>query len=314
MIQKLSYIKTRILTKILEKPIPKATDSDRKLIEKLQNNIKSQQSSAINTKEWSSFEKQVASLITTKDPRHFLRWNIIQSTMFSTNHKYTRTEYKNLKLSPKWNVWKKIIKEDFIGDPLPEIVCPKSSGNRIHHSYHLHQFEETTNTSILNYDVIFEFGGGYGSMRRVVDKLGFKGIYILFDLPVFSLLQQYYLNTLKIQTTNFTTDQNFSSENKTYCVSNFKQLEALLNKINTTNKKRLFIATWSLSETPLELRQKVETLTKSFSAFLIAYQKEFSNINNIEYFNNMKSKKNNLLWKTWEIPHLKGNSYLIGNK
>ena len=42
-------------------------------------------------------------------------------------------------------------------------------------------------------DVIVEFGGGYGSMCRLVRKLGFKGRYVIFDLRPILALQKYYL-------------------------------------------------------------------------------------------------------------------------
>jgi hypothetical protein len=42
-------------------------------------------------------------------------------------------------------------------------------------------------------DCIIEFGGGFGSMCRLVHALGFRGQHIIFDLPPVWALQRYYL-------------------------------------------------------------------------------------------------------------------------
>jgi hypothetical protein len=42
-------------------------------------------------------------------------------------------------------------------------------------------------------DCIVEFGGGFGSMCRLIGALGFRGRYVIFDLPPVLALQRYYL-------------------------------------------------------------------------------------------------------------------------
>ena len=44
--------------------------------------------------------------------------------------------------------------------------------------------------------VIVEFGGGYGSMCRLLHKLGFSGQYFIYDLPEFVALQRYFLKSI----------------------------------------------------------------------------------------------------------------------
>src|SRR5207244_11597755 len=43
---------------------------------------------------------------------------------------------------------------------------------------------------------VLEFGGGYGSMCRLFHNLGFRGRYLIFDLPAFSALQRFFLRSI----------------------------------------------------------------------------------------------------------------------
>ena len=98
---------------------------------------------------------------------------------------------------PDWKqVWEEILEEDSAGDPKPYKGYRRSSGNRIHQAYHLARFQEETGLPVSRFPLIVEFGGGYGSLCRLVHKLGFKGQYIIFDLPEFVALQKFYLGSL----------------------------------------------------------------------------------------------------------------------
>ena len=127
---------------------------------------------------------------------------------------------------------------------------------------------------------IIEFGGGYGGMCRLIRKMGFKGKYILYDLPELNLLQEYYLI-------------------KENCMEN----TVITNNFSIFNDKYdLLIATWSLSEIPLSIREKVAQSAKNF---IMASQFEFAGIDNIKYFNSLKLD-------VFNIEHLPGNFYIMG--
>ena len=74
----------------------------------------------------------------------------------------------------------------------------------------------------------------------------------------------------------------------------------------------MFLTTWALSETPLEVRESFEGILPLFDSFLFAYQDEFDGIDNIEYFKKIKRKHRK--WVDIEIEHLPGNRYLLGSK
>ena len=64
---------------------------------------------------------------------------------------------------------------------------------------------------------------------------------------------------------------------------NFK----IFNKIQ---KKSLFIANWSLSETKLKFREKFINLLKDYNYVLISFQENFEDIDNLEYFKKLSRK------------------------
>jgi len=53
--------------------------------------------------------------------------------------------------------------------------------------------ERMTGHRISDFNFVFEFGGGYGSFARIAHSLGFRGQWIIHDLPELSALQRMYL-------------------------------------------------------------------------------------------------------------------------
>ncbi|MFC1567282.1 hypothetical protein ACFL3R_00410 [Thermodesulfobacteriota bacterium] len=252
-------------------------------------------------------------LVLTDNPREFLRWDVIMGTMFVSNDKYVTTELNHLRGKPDWNErWQKAIEEVAPGRPVPFNKYHRSSGNLIHHAYHLSQFEEKTGVALDDVDFVFEFGGGYGSMCRLFYNLGFKGKYVIFDLPHFAALQKYYLKTIGI--TVHALDKFKSAENGVVCISDIEKLQNILSGHNDSCHS-LFIATWSISEAPLHIRDAVLSLASSFSSFLISYQVDFGEMDNIKYFETYKNYcQQEIQWNQWQIKHLPKNTYLVGTR
>jgi hypothetical protein len=222
---------------------------------------------------------------------------------------YYPEELEYLKSDAKWNTrWEPAIKESNIGHPQKCKEYPKSSSNLIHHAYHLAQFESKTGIEINELDSVFEFGGGYGSMCRLFANLGFKGKYIIYDFPEFSALQNYYLKSLGIINNNKT-----QNGIQVELISNIDQITSTIN--NFSKQKNLFLATWSISETPIDFRSMFFPLLQNkFDYYLFCYQQQFNEVDNIKYFSNIQSEiPTNLKWADWKINHLPGNNhYLIG--
>jgi len=258
---------------------------------------------------WLINMNRLRELVLNQDPREFLRWDVISHTMFVSFAPYLSTELKFLKYRPDWNTrWRQAIKESSVGHPIPDIYYP-SSGNLIHHAYHVAQFEEKTKVQIHDMDYVFEFGGGYGSMCRLFYNLGFHGKYIIFDLPSFSALQRYFLGTLGFPVKPVS--EFVTSETGVVCLSEMQQLQALFSDhINTKNG--MFIGTWSISESPISIRNSVLPLVSKFQSFLIAYQDKFGEVNNMDFFDRWKESIRKVSWQSWRIEDIPGNNYLVG--
>ncbi|NOY66522.1 MAG: hypothetical protein GXP13_03820 [Gammaproteobacteria bacterium] len=304
----------QILTLFNDKPLGPPSEEDKKLVDefrvsfaeialpKLTSNLQSE----IN---WFNNMSRLRELVLTGDPRDFLRWDVIKKTMFVAHSSFIPTELSYLKKRPDWSSrWQHVINESSPGHPLPYAYYPKSSGNLIHQAYHLAVFEEQSGQNFNDVDLVVEFGGGYGSMCRLFNNLGYAGKYIIFDLKPFSLLQTFYLKSLGIPI--LTLDNFKSSKTGVLLLSEIFHLKEVLNDFDD-KKKAMFLATWSISETPLSVRETFLPLIAGFGSYLIAYQDSFGEVDNIDYFNSWKKENPDVSWRYCRIKQLPGSSYLM---
>lgn len=246
---------------------------------------------AENSKDsWLKNRNELRLMLSTKDLSTFLKWDVIKRTMY---YNAPFVEYWGLKKN--WSMWKNAIIEDHVGMPEPYRLNNRSSGILVHHAYHLQQIIGNYVSAITDFDMIIEFGGGYGSMCRLISNLGFTGEYVIFDLPEFSILQKYYLSSVRKKPTN---------------LSLLTKLDDLVS-FGKSCKTILLIATWSLSEAPLDVREKFLELV-NFDYALLAYQDAFDGVNNNAFFDMLRNKNKEIKWKKIPVKHIPGNTYLIG--
>lgn len=299
-----------ILKRIIKKCIA-PTAAETTLISHLRNEIRSlpelKPSVSLADNEWSRYRMTLRSAILECDPRFFLTWDVIGHTMFVGNAAYIQHELDSLKRNKLWEArYKRGIREDSSGCPLPYPAYRRSSGNLIHHAYTLSQFEEKVKTSVSELDLVFEFGGGYGGMCRLFHRLGFSGAYVIFDFEEFGSLQRYYLRSLGLPVLD--KDTPVDMRMGIACISDIARIPAEMAQV----RKKLFIGTWSISETSMRYRTDFMMAIPDFEQYLLAYQRQFGEVNNQDYFNRFMHARKQLLWETWEIPHLKGNYYAVG--
>lgn len=259
---------------------------------------------------WNRFRSELRNSVIHQDARCFLRWDVIQKTMFVSNAPFARKEFASLKIDEHWRtVWKEAIEEDLCGHPKPFFLHPRSSGNRIHQAYHLAQFQQRSGIGFRDLKFIFEFGGGYGGMCRIVHKLGFAGKYVIFDFPEMCLLQRFYLRCVGLPAAYFTTDDR--TDNAIVLTSCLEDLHQVIAETKTG--RSLLIATWSLSEAPAALRRTILQEVAGFGSFLISYQDRFGEEDNQLFFKNWTSSlPPDIQWSDWPLTHLPGNRYLMG--
>ena len=256
------------------------------------------------TKAWIKNRIELRKNILSRDPRNFLQWEVVQKTMF---HECKQTELEFLKKQTNWNILQRALVEDSAGNPRRFTNMPESSGNLIHHLYSVVQFLNTfPDTSLQSMSSAVEFGGGYGSMARLFYKLGFNGRYSIFDVPEFSALQEYFLSSLNLSVPIFRKPTKEQGIVILSDIEDFKK-QCALDVVD------LFIATWSISESPLELRTVILDAVQKSKYSLLAYQAQFQDINNTDYFKKY-IKISGCDWKELPITHLPGQYYAFGSK
>lgn len=214
--------------------------------------------------------------INKNPPEEFLTLPTIRGNMFVGNAPY---------ISREWSVlpepYRPLCKEPCFGGP--EMWQEWTSGNMIRQAYHAWQWSssqwETINKKMASLSHITEFGGGYGAMALMCYRLGFRGQYILVDLPEFLLLQEFYLSNVLPDIISF----------------QFKQWHS--------GPTDLLIACFSLSETDEVLRTLFLNSIQP-KHVLIGYQSQFDGINNDEFFSRVEGERHN-------DPFLPDHRYLV---
>lgn len=225
------------------------------------------------------------------DCSDFLQWPFIINDMF---HTPPNLVFDTLTNSKYWELWKGALEEDSFGKPTPYSLYPKGSGNLLFHAYSLLQLANfISEFNVKNLKSIYEFGGGYGSFCRMLHKMGFVGEYTIYDLPVFSKLQGIFLKNVGL------------ADKKISLISDWPE--------ETEINADLFVAMWSISESPIELRDKILSMVKS-KYILITYREEWLGFDNVTYFKKFKEDRLNYTWIDYTISYLPTDHYLLGKK
>lgn len=160
------------------------------------------------------------------------------------------------------------------------------------------------NIDVKSYDVILEFGGGYGGMAKVCSGMGFNSTYYIYDLPQLKRIQEYHLTNICVRHKIINTED---------------QLEEVVEK----KGKKMFIATWSISEVSSDLRERIVDVIKDFDSVFIIFQHNNpvgDKQNNYNYFygdETFRAKFNKI--NKWNLEKMRfvhwdgGSYYMIGN-
>lgn len=259
-----------------------------------------------------SFSKNIGFFIKNKKLANFLRINIIQNIFFIHNRFYLAFQLYKILSSPNRKLWKKLLLEKKIGNPVPFFLYKKTSGNRIRHVYHLKNFFD--HYGFRNYDCVIEIGGGYGCMCDIFNNINNKKKYIIFDTFEVNLLQYYYLKSL-----NYKVSLNKCSSN-IMLISNINLFKKTIISLGKDTDK-ILISNWGLSEFPINLRKEIMSILPKCSSFLISFQKKFERINNLFFFRKYFFKYNDRYFIKFKKIHSMNlfnftnqHYYLFGNK
>jgi hypothetical protein len=255
------------------------------------------------------FNNVVNNILIENKTINFLKNTHIQNIFFIHNRFFIRNELAELKMDKNnWALWKRLLIENNVGDPIKYFLYPKSSGNRIRQVYHLKKFLEYSNINLFNIKYVLEIGGGYGCMAQIFKMINKNCTYLIFDTIEVNFLQYYYLQMNKVPVVI-----NQIKPGKV-CLINKISLLDQFNKIYSNYNSSLLIANWSISEMPIKLRNNILSKTKNFRYSMIGFQEKFENINNLHYFLNYKKKiETRLLIKIEKLLHYKKSMFNQNN-
>ncbi|MCA2684014.1 MAG: hypothetical protein IM504_10475 [Microcystis sp. M038S2] len=301
-VRKLNSLKRKMISKSINNYKAPKLDFVDNLIEEMNFII----SDSKISEAWRSYGDEIISSLKENNPSEFLRFPRITGTVhpnqFGLSFQYLNYIFSSDKFTA---AIQNALTESPVGNPFLDPSYPLSSPLLVQHGYHLIRLLEYTNIDVLHLQEIVEFGGGYGSFFRLLKNLGYTNKYFIYDLPVMCAIQKFYLKNVFLPCPN------------TETLSNLKWLSGAASNVsdNVINlDESLFMATWSLSECPYDLRQEFEPIISKFKYVLIAYQPKFHDFNNVEYFNSLESKLPNFKWNHFECPIYENMFYLIGKK
>ena len=258
---------------------------------------------ATTTAHWAQGRRRLREAVLADDPQVFLTWPVIRDTMLvaGERHAYLAAELAALQAQDDWSSrWRSACEDDGTGAPPPLPGLPGGSGNRLHHAYQFLQLERAGGGSVRDYRGVVEFGGGYGALCAVAHRLGFTGDYLLFDLPEWSALQRWYLGEIGLPTGDGSRVRVSSTEDDVVAAR--------------TAPGTLFVAMWSLSETPLQLRDRVLPGDDRYAGYLFGYQAQFEGIDNLAWFAQLRQDRPDVEWSGGEPEEGSGNRYLVGRR
>jgi hypothetical protein len=213
--------------------------------------------------------------------RSFMRCPVVRATMFVGNQPFVQDEYAWLQSLSDWQErWHPATRENWIGAPSASTPDVGTSSQLIHHAHTAAHYEQWRGIPIAAYDAIVEIGGGYGSFARLCHNLGFRGDYVLYDLPAFAALQSWY-----------TAQAGVVAE----C---YYDREAWQRRVATITGYTLFVSLWALSETSARQRQPLLQAIRSIDDFCIAYQGRFREMHNGPAFQEWAATMPEHTWHT----------------
>jgi hypothetical protein len=204
--------------------------------------------------------------------------------------------YDELRRSPDWaERWFPLTRENKIGSPKDYSLDFGTSPILVQHAFHLLKYETLTKHSLLDCDVILEVGGGYGSFCRLLRNSGFSGLHIIYDLPSVSCIQRLYLTLSGF--TEVPREEMSKRDQHGYCLLTDEHLDSAFDFLKSSTNRAGFVATWSLSESPMSVRERIFPRFYSiFDQYLIAFQPSWAMINNIDYFSAFPTSRPDLKW------------------
>lgn len=138
-------------------------------------------------------------------------------------------------------------------------------------------------------------------MCRLIKRLGYRGDCIIFDQPPVLALQCYFLGRHGVEAAY----GEFGPSRVALCRA-FDRVRALIRP----GARVALISTWAMSEMPIAVRRQIEPFIADADKVLLAYQAEFTGIDNRAYFSELAARMGDGVRHT-DVPSYPGNYYVF---
>ena len=258
--------------------------------------------------EWAHLAEAIAAALRAGGVDRFLRLGPIAKTVHPRIRSHSAEYLRYVLASPHCSaLLQRACTESPVGQPLVNPHYPLSSPLLIQHAYHVIRLLEASGLKLEALRLVVDFGAGYGSFYRLLRNLGYRDRYVIWDIPVMCALQRFYLRNVFPHGARLEPPQNLD-----WLASGDADAPQRLGALAAEAGVSLFVANWSLSETPLPVRATVVPVLGQFSHVLCAYQRGFAGIDNPAYFEALAGELPQFRWVHAECPVYRNNFYLIG--
>lgn len=232
---------------------------------------------------WYMRRRKLRYAMQRNNPARFLNWAMVRGAMFVGHEPFIQKMFSEL-MDDGARDWHSAIQEPGIGQPARLPYAEWTSGNMVLQAYHLKQYMDVTGLDVRWMTHILEVGGGYGALALICRRLGFTGVYHIFDFPEFILLQRHYVRA-------------YGYDSRP--VQDWRDVPAL----------DLLIALASWAEMPLDEREPIE---RQPTASYLVTVRGYGNIDNNAYFKQLAEDRPDYDWYHRNSPHSGNVRYLIG--
>lgn len=222
-----------------------------------------QQSSEHGTEEadasrypWPDWQRCLAEDFSRNVPVDFMEHPIIKETMVFHGRVCKWQRIAHVRDSFGASKTRELLLEDPVGGAR---ICDGSLGtspNRLYHAFHLAMYRQATGKVFPSSGLVVEWGGGYGDISRLIQRLREQSddrTFVLIDLPAVGALQWVYLTAiLGSELVHVLSDADDPIRNG--CVNIMTSATALEHKGLVANS---FVSTWALTESPHALQLAV---------------------------------------------------------
>ena len=240
---------------------------------------------------WNEFTKNLETYLINGDMDLYLINNIEPPVFTWPQHGIQNKKQLQILENDRESIFYKTLKVNDYG-PKGIYLHDNIQLDRVQQVWSIYNLVNEFKLSLNNDDeIIFEFGAGTGQMADVLFDIKFMGRHIMYDLPLMTVLQKYFLDKKGIQNTHILDDENINIINGTnFLPCNQINSEKYILGLPNIN----FIATYSLSESDVNTRNKFAEYMVEFSRIFIVYwpgkNEVGDNIDNSEYIEMIQNK------------------------